>query len=193
MQSKSGSKAEAVLQAIRDAAKENFLPIIDYSAGGKGEFLEELVRKKKPRMVLEIGTLVGYSAIKIIRNLPKDSKLVTLEVNPASASVAKQNLKRAEMDGKATIVVGSALQTIPKLKGKFDFVFIDASKEDYINYLLLLEKHRLLDKKATILADNVKMFKAEVADYLEYVRTTGGYKSSYHDFGEDAMEVSEKK
>ena len=193
MQAKSVSKAETVLQAIRDAAKENFLPIIDYSAEGNGDFLEELVRKKKPRMVLEIGTLVGYSAIKIIRNLPNDGKLVTLEVNPASASVARENLKRAEMDSKATIVVGSALQTIPKLKDRFDFVFIDAAKEDYLNYLLLLEKHKLLDKKATILADNVKMFKSEVADYLEYVRTTGGYKSSYHDFGEDAMEVSEKK
>ena len=193
MQTKSESKAEAVIQAIRDAAKENFLPIIDYSAKGKGDFLEELVRKKKPKMVLEIGTLVGYSAIKIIRNLPKDGRLVTLEINAASASVARQNLKRAEMDKHATVIVGNALRTIPTLKGKFDFVFIDATKEDYLNYLLLLEKHKLLDKKATILADNVKMFKSEVADYLEYVRTTGGYKSSYHDFGEDAMEVSEKK
>ena len=186
-------KAESVLQAIRDAAKENFLPIIDYSAAGKGKFLEELVKKKKPKRVLEIGALVGYSAIKIIRNQPKDGEFVTLEINTANAKVTKQNLKQAEMDKHAKVIVGNALQTIPTLKGKFDFVFIDATKEDYLNYLLLLEKHKLLGKKATILADNVKMFKAEVTDYLDYVRNTGGYKSTYCDFGDDAMEVSERK
>ncbi len=185
-------KAEAVLQAIRDAAKENFLPIIDYSADGKGDFLEALVKKKKPKSALEIGALIGYSAIKTIRNLPKDGKLVTLERDAANAKVTAQNLKKAGMDKQATVVVGNALSTIPKLKGKFDFVFIDAAKEDYINYLLLLEKHGLLAKNATILADNVKVFKAEVSGYLDYVRNTGRYKSKYHDFGDDAMELSKR-
>lgn len=185
-------KAEIVLQAIREASKEEFLPIIDYSAPGKGQLLEELIRKKKPKRVLEIGTLVGYSAIKIIRNLRANSELVTIEIDPAHARTALQNIKKAGMEGKATIVIGNALSEIPKLSGKFDFVFIDAAKEDYIDYLLLLEKHGLLGEKATILADNVKMFQSEVKDYLDYVRNSGRYKSSYHDFSDDAMEVSER-
>ena len=184
-------RAEMVLQAIREASKEDFLPIIDYSAPGKGQLLEELVRKKKPKRALEIGTLVGYSAIKIIRNLRANGELVTMEVDPANAKTAQRNLEKAGMEGKATVVEGDAIGNIPKLEGKFDFVFIDATKEDYLNYLLILEKQGLLGKKATILADNVKMFKAEMSDYLDYVRNSGRYKSSYHDFGEDAMEVSE--
>lgn len=188
-----GDKAETVLHAIREAAREDFLPIIDYSGSGKGDFLEELVRKKKPRKVLEIGALVGYSAIKIIRNLPKDGKLATIEIDPDIAKVAKQNLKLAGMEDKATVIVGNALKEIPKLKDKFDFVFIDAAKDLYLEYLLLLEKHDLLDKKATLLADNVKMFKADVEDYLEYVRKSGRYESSYHDFGDDGMEASERR
>src|SRR3989338_133440 len=137
-------RAEMVLQAIREASKEDFLPIIDYSSPGKGQLLEELVRKKKPKRALEIGTLVGYSAIKIIRNLRANGELVTMEVDPANAKTAQRNLEKAGMEGKATVVEGDAIGNIPKLTGKFDFVFIDAAKEDYLNYLLLLEKHGLL-------------------------------------------------
>lgn len=193
MRTKAANRAEAVLQRIREEAKKRFLPIIDYfSEGGKGELLERAVKKKKPKRVLEIGTLVGYSAIKIIRNLPLSGKLVTLEIDPKTAAVAKKNLEEAGMADKAEIVVGPALKTIPQLKGKFDLAFIDAAKDEYLDYLLLLEKNGLLEKKAVIVADNVKVFKEAVANYLSYVRHSGKYRSKYHDFGSDGVEVSER-
>lgn len=182
-------KADIVLREIEEAAETQFLPIIGKV---KGELLERAVRKRKPKCALEIGTLVGYSAIRIIRNLPPKGRLVTLELNPSTAAVAEKNLKAAGMANNAEIVVGLALKTIPKLEGKFDFVFIDAAKNEYLDYLLLLEKKDLMQKRAVIVADNVKMFRQDVANYLDYVRKSGKYKSSYHDFGGDAVEVSEK-
>ncbi len=185
---------ETILQRIRKQATKRFLPIIDYfgEKGGKGALLEKEVKKKKPKRVLEIGTLVGYSAIKIIRNLPQSGKLVTLEIDPQTAAIAWKNLAEAGMDKRAAIIVGPALKTIPKLSGKFDFVFLDAAKEQYLDYLLSIENRGLLSKKAVIFADNVKMFKAEMRGYLDYVRNSKSYKSKYHDFGNDGVEVSQK-
>ena len=184
------NKTEDVLRRISYEATKRFLPII--GGGGKGELLERVVKEKKPRLALEIGTLVGYSAIRIIRNLPPQGKLVSLELNPSTAAVAENNLKEAGMLSMAEIVIGPALKTIPKLKGKFDFVFIDAAKDEYLDYLLLLEKNKLLDEKAVIVADNVKMFRDAVANYLDYMHNSGKYSSSYHDFGNDGVEVSNK-
>ena len=183
------AKANKVLEEIERAAQTRFLPII---GDAKGELLEKAVKKKKPKLALEIGTLVGYSAIRIIRNLPPQGKLATLELNPDTAAVAENNLMEAGMLSRAEIVVGQALKTIPKLKGKFDFIFIDAAKNEYLDYLLLLEKNCLLGRKAVIVADNVKMFKHDVANYLHYVRNSGKYKSAYYDFGGDAVEISER-
>lgn len=84
------------------------------------------------------------------------------------------------------------MRSIPKLTGKFDFVFIDAAKEQYLDYLLSLENNGLLSKKAVIFADNAKMFKVEMAGYLDYVRNSKSYKSKYYDFGNDGVEVSQK-
>ena len=195
MKAKKEDKAGQVLRRISYEATKRFLPII--GEGGKGELLERVVKEKKPRLALEIGTLVGYSAIKIIRNLPRGSRLVTLEISPQTAAVARKNLEEAGMAEQAEIVVGSALKTIPKLKDKvgkrkFDFVFIDAAKDEYLDYLLLLEKNKLLDEKAVIVADNVKMFRDAVANYLDYMHNSGKYSSSYHDFGNDGVEVSNK-
>ncbi|MBI2143015.1 class I SAM-dependent methyltransferase [Candidatus Woesearchaeota archaeon] len=186
-------KAEAVLEKIREQASKRFLPIIDaFGEGGKGGLLEKEVGKKKPKRVLEIGTLVGYSAIKIIRNLPPSGKLVTLEIDPQTAAIAWKNLAEAGVEKRVTIVLGPALRSIPKLTGKFDFVFIDAAKEQYLDYLLSLENNGLLSKKAVIFADNAKMFKVEMAGYLDYVRNSKSYKSKYYDFGNDGVEVSQK-
>jgi len=181
---------DEILERILKESKSHFLPIVDYFKGGKGDFLEKVVRLRKPKQVLEIGTLVGYSGIKIMRNL-SDSRLITLEINPKMAEVAQKNFEEAGMSERIEIITGDAIKTIPTLKGKFDFVFIDADKEQYLTYLQLLEKNKLLQAKAVILADNVKMFADSMQDYLNYVRNSGKYKSSYYDFGQDGMEESE--
>jgi len=184
------NKINEILQRIRDNAKKRFLPIVDHFGSEKGELLEKLVKENKPKNVLEIGTLVGYSGLLIIRNLPPAGKLITIDNDSENAEIAKQNFNEAGVSDRMQLVFGDAINVIPKLKVKFDFVFIDAEKEQYLTYLKLLEEHNLLNPNAIILADNVKIFAAEVTDYLDYVHNSGKYKSSYHDFGEDGMEVS---
>jgi len=86
-------------------------------------------------------------------------------------------------------VVGDALRAIPILPGRFDFVLIDAVKEDYLDYLRQLEPK--LAAGAVIVADNTGVYRRDVKPYLDYVRDPGGrYTSREYEFGDDAMEIS---
>ena len=101
----------------------------------------------------------------------------------------KSNLERAGLGKKAKVVVGDAVRVIPLLPGRFDFVLIDAVKEDYLQYLRQLEPK--LVAGAVVVADNTGVFRREVASYLEHVRNPAGrYTTQEYDFGDDAMEVS---
>lgn len=179
--------ADAVLKEIEELAKTRFLPII---GPVKGKQLADTVMKFRVKRVLEVGTLVGYSAILMAKNLPDDGKIFTIEVNPQSARLAKENIKKAGFSDKVEIHVGDALQVISEIKGEFDMVFLDATKEEYLDYLKLCESR--LKKGGVVFADNVKMFAEAMRDYLAYVRDSGKYKSNYYDFGYDGVEVSEK-
>ena len=175
-----------VLDEIEQAAQKRFLPIV---GPVKGKLLSDLAKKHKPKRILEIGVLVGYSSILMARNC--EAEIVGIEINAEITEVARKNIIKAGLSDRIEIVVGDALTAIPKLKGKFDFVFIDAAKESYLLYLKLIEPK--MNPSAIVVADNVKMFASAVENYLEYVRTSKKYKSKYHDFGYDAMEVSLKK
>lgn len=99
------------------------------------KFLGLLVRMSGARRVLEIGTLGGYSTICLARAVGPEGSVVTLEYEARHAEVAAANLARAGMADRVEIVVGAALDTLPTLSGKFDFVFIDADKENNLSYL----------------------------------------------------------
>ncbi len=154
----------------------------------KGKLLEDLVKEKKPARILEIGTLVGYSAILMAQHLPENGEIVTLEIYPQNAEKSRSNIRLAGLEKKISVVVGDAADTIPKLEGKFGMAFIDAAKDEYRDYLRLMEKK--LEKGAVVVADNAKIFAAQMEDYLDYVRKSGKYKSKFHDFGFDGVEVS---
>ncbi|MEM2104817.1 MAG: O-methyltransferase [Candidatus Bathyarchaeia archaeon] len=177
------NKAEKVLREIESVARENFLPII---GPGKGKILAEIVRKVKPKRVLEIGTLIGYSAILIGKELVSDACLITIEVNPYSAKTALHNIKRSEIPPKVKVLVGDAVEIIPKLEGTFDLVFIDADKWQYLEYLRLVEDK--LREGSVVVADNVE----QAPHYLEYVRSSGKYASRYVLADWDGLEVSFK-
>ena len=184
------SKDTLILQKIEKEAQagSRSLPIVGPK---KGQFLESLIKTHAPGRVLEIGTLVGYSAILIARNLPK-GKITCLEMSPENAEEAQKNLSEAGFNTQVEILIGDARKFINHLKETFDFVFIDAEKKQYLTYLQLLEKNDKIKKGSVILADNAKIFAEEMKDYLDYVRTSPLYQSSYHDFDEDGMEVSIK-
>jgi predicted O-methyltransferase YrrM len=155
----------------------------------KGRVIRRLIERHRPTRAVEIGSLLGYSAILIAGALPPGGRLVCIEANDYLAKFVKSNAETAGVGKRVRVVVGDALRAIPLLPGRFDFVLIDARKEDYLDYLRQLEPK--LVPGAVVVADNTGVFRREVAPYLDYVRDPGGpWHSREYDFGDDAMEVS---
>src|SRR5487761_2664907 len=126
-------------------------------APNQGRLLELLARMRRSRRILEIGTLGGYSTIWLARALPSDGGLVTLELEPRDAEVARKNIDGAGCGPVVDIRVGPAAQSLEDLIDEgadpFDFIFIDADKEGYPNYLEL--SFQLSRPGTVIVADNV--------------------------------------
>lgn len=110
------------------------LPPIEVSAQ-TGRLLYLLTRIAGARRVLEIGTLGGYSTICLARGVGPDGAVVSLERNPRNAEIAAANLRRAGVHDRVQIVLGAALDCLPRLTGDFDLIFIDADKENNSAYL----------------------------------------------------------
>jgi predicted O-methyltransferase YrrM len=138
------------------ASVEAGMPQIQVSAA-LGRFLNLQARAIGARRILEVGTLAGYSSIWLGRALPTDGRLVTLELSPKHADVARANLANAGLADVSEVRVGSATETLAALVAekvaRFDMVFIDADKEGYPDYL---EWSLRLSRPGTlIVADNV--------------------------------------
>lgn len=99
-----------------------------------GRLLRLLVSMAAPRLVLEIGTFSGYSALSMAGGLPPDGRIVTCEVSPERAAFAQGYFDRSPWGDRIDVHVGPALDTVNGLDGPFDFVFIDADKEGYTDY-----------------------------------------------------------
>ena len=133
-----------------------------------GEFFYILVLISKAKNVLEVGTSNGYSTIWLGEAAKQNKgKITTIEISEHKVKMAAYNFKRAKLSN-IKIVHGDALEEIQKLKGNFDFLFLDAVKEDYINYFKLV--YPILTKGAVIVADNAIMFEKYMRDYLIYVK-----------------------
>lgn len=126
-------------------------------SAGQGKLLQVLARACNARRILELGTQGGYSTLWLAKALPDDGKVVTLELDPTFAAVAKENMRNAGMADKVEIRVGRALDTLEQLYNEgvapFDMVFMDADKPPYAEYLQWALK---LSRPGTIIvADNV--------------------------------------
>jgi predicted O-methyltransferase YrrM len=128
---------DEVLAAALAASHEAGLPNISVSSS-QGKLLHLLAAIQGARRILEIGTLGGYSTIHLARALPRGGRLVTLELSPRHAEVARANIARAGLDGVVEVVVGAALESLAELvrdrSEPFDFVFIDADKQNIPQY-----------------------------------------------------------
>lgn len=144
---------------LRDVARESDaagLPPMQVTPV-QGRFLGLLVRAMGARRVLELGTLGGYSAICLARDLPPEGRLTTLEVSPFHAEVARRNFVRAGLSERIDLRLGPAIETLPRLleerAGPFDLTFLDADKPpsaDYFDWAL-----RLSRPGSAIVVDNV--------------------------------------
>ena len=190
------SRASQVLRRLEKMAEKQFIPSIGPI---KGKIITGIIQKYKPRSILEIGTLYGYSAILMADTLKgADGKVVTIEMDKSIADIARKNIADANLLDKIDVIVGNSLDEIPRLNSKFDLLFLDAAKNEYLKYLELAQKNDL--KRGTmVVADNVEISKNEMQDYLEYVRNSTIYKSKtiettveFTPNVKDAMEVSIK-
>lgn len=128
------------------------LPDIDVSPA-QGRMLHLFARMAAARRILEIGTLGGYSTVELARALPDGGRLVTLEIDPHHAAVARANIAAAGFSEVVEVIVGPAAATLQALEGPFDLVFIDADKPSNVTYLR--EALRLSRPGTTIIVDNV--------------------------------------
>ncbi len=119
----------------------------------EGAFLRLLVRLTRAKRVLEIGTFTGYSALVMAEALPPSGKLVTCDIDPKATAIARRFWARSPHGSKIELKLGPAAETLKKLRGPFDMVFIDADKLNYIRYWeACMPKVR---KGGLLVADNV--------------------------------------
>jgi caffeoyl-CoA O-methyltransferase len=119
----------------------------------EGRFLRMLVRLMRARRVLEIGTFTGYSALSMAEALPADGRIITCELDPEHAAIARRNIEQAGYGDRIEVREGRAVDTLATLEGPFDLIFIDADKPSYPDYYEAAL--RLLAPTGAIVIDNV--------------------------------------
>ena len=147
------SEENALLYALnRQTHLKTFYPNM-LSGKVQGKFLEMIVHMLQPRRILEIGTFTGYSAIAMAGALPEKALLITIDNNEEIVHFAKSYFAQSKLNNKIQFLQGDARKLIPELNEVFDLVFIDADKEQYVDYYeAAIQKVR---KGGFLLADNV--------------------------------------
>ncbi len=133
----------------KEAGKTN-VPIIRTEMQS---FIKLLLAMKKPMSILEVGCAIGFSALLMSEYAPEGCMITTIEKYEKRIPAAKENFKRAGKEDCITLLEGDALELLPKLEGVYDFVFMDAAKGQYINFLP--EVLRLMPEGGILLSDNV--------------------------------------
>ncbi len=139
-----------ILETIEKEALETFVPIIRKEMQS---FMKVLLAIQKPLNILEVGTAVGFSALLMSEYAPEECRITTIEKYEKRIPIAKENFRRAGKEDKITLLEGDALEILKGLEEKYDFIFMDAAKAQYINYMP--EVIRLLEKGGVLISDNV--------------------------------------
>ena len=140
-----------VLEEIEKEARKDGVPIIRKEMES---FLRVMLSIKKPMRILELGTAVGYSAILMSEYIDEKGQIITIENYDKRIPIAKENIKKAGRENVIKLLEGDAMEIMPTLvSNRFDFVFMDAAKAQYIHFLP--EVMRLMKKGAVLITDNV--------------------------------------
>ena len=141
---------------------------------GDAMMLRILVESSGAKRGIEVGSASGFGAINMgIAFERTGGHLYTLEIDPQSAKVCRDNLQKVGLENTVTCIEGDALKTLPTLEGEFDFVFIDALKQDYLKYLKLIEPK--LKPGAVVVGDNVIRSARAMKDFLDYIQNSPDY------------------
>lgn len=141
---------DPLIKEMEDFAEANKIPILDWNSA---ELLEHIVITHKPKRVLEIGTAIAYSSIRIARVLKKKANIDTIEKSLDNIALASDFIKKAGLESKINLVEGDALVLMPQFEKKYDLIFLDADKQDYekLFYYSLM----LLKKGGIVFIDNL--------------------------------------
>lgn len=182
------------LRELEVYAEKNHIPIIEKEVA---QLLKVLLKITRPSKILEIGTAIGYSAL-IMAEATKDAQITTIERSKNMIKEAKFNIDNSQYKERIKILEGDAQDILPNLNDKYDFIFLDAAKGQYLDFFSHCT--RLLEPKGLIVSDNV-LFKGMVAsdnlvvrrkktivrrlrEYLKYINEIKGYTSSIIPIGD---------
>ena len=144
------ARGDEALRIVERQGREERWPIV---GPAEGSLLHILARSIRAKRILELGAAIGYSGTWLARALPSDGELVTIEWNPETAAIARKNFERTGVAKRVRIEIGSALDVVPRLRGRFDLIFNDIDKQHYGAVLpLCLEKLRV---GGLLVTDNV--------------------------------------
>ncbi|RJP32410.1 MAG: methyltransferase domain-containing protein [Candidatus Omnitrophota bacterium] len=164
----------ADIQKFREEFIKNFHRTGLNTTIGDAAFLRIMVECTNAQRGLEVGSFNGFGAINMGMGFERNGgHLFTLELDPETADKCRENIKKVGLEKTVTCITGDALQTIPKLKGKFDFVFLDAAKQDYFNYFKACLP--MLKVGSVIIADNVVQSARAMKDFLDFMENDPDY------------------
>lgn len=163
------SQTDPLLSKMKKYARENNIPILEELSV---EFLEQLVYMYSPKMLLEIGTAIGYSTIRVAKILQNRSKIDTIELSKQNIFLAKKFIDEAKLSSVISIIEGDAHNIMAGINKEYDFIFLDADKEDYSTLFDLAMK--ILKINGIIVVDNLlwKGFAASSQVPKEYKKST---------------------
>jgi predicted O-methyltransferase YrrM len=163
-----------VSDAFRQQFIKDFKRIGLNTTVGDADLLRILVASARCQRGVEVGSATGYGAINMGLAFERNGgHLFTLDIDPKMIKTTRDNVAKMGLEKTVTAIEGDALKTLAALTGEFDFVFIDALKEDYLKYLKLIEPR--LKTGAVVVADNVIKSAKKMKDYLDYVQTSPNY------------------
>jgi predicted O-methyltransferase YrrM len=167
------SREPEILSALNRETHTDFLYPRMLSGHLLGRFLSMISVMIKPRRILEIGTFTGYSAICLAEGLHEEGVLHTIELNDENEHKIREYLKKAGIEEKIQLHFGNALEIIPGLDETFELIFLDADKENYLNYYNLVFKK--LKQGGIILADNT-LWSGKTLDLAQTDKETEGIR-----------------
>jgi predicted O-methyltransferase YrrM len=138
------------LKELESKAQQEKIPIISRETAN---IIKSVLTVKKPQLILEIGTAIGFSTLWMARYTDSDTEIVTIERKQERFNEARKNIKEFGFNEKVTFKFGDAQEIAPYLRRKFDLVFIDAAKGQYLNLFKMVEDK--ISENGIIICDNI--------------------------------------
>ena len=144
------NETDKLLLEMEEFSDKNNVPILSRDSA---RLMELLIQMNRPERVLELGTAIAYTTIRIAGNLKKGGKIHTIEFSEDNEKLAKVYVKKSGLSKRIKLIFGDAKEVMPTLKKKYDFIFLDADKEDYLT--LFEQAMKLLKKNGVLFVDNL--------------------------------------